>query len=104
MDYPSLRIEIMTFDTHQRLFAINSPYNYAKCHSSEGCLFSSAKTCDVECSGRFCVYIHVYQITKNQGPGLYNSLGQMDNRKYFLGLYLTWKWKEAQCFTWESKW
>ena len=39
----------MTFDTHQQLFAIISPYEYMKHHSSEGCLFSLEKTCDVQC-------------------------------------------------------
>ena len=33
-----------------------------------------------------CVYIHVYQIIKNWGPGPYNSLRHADNRKYFSGL------------------
>ena len=31
------------------------------------------------------VYIHVYWITKNWGPGPYNFLHQADNRRYFLG-------------------
>ena len=30
-----------------------------------------------------CVYIHVYEIIKNWGPGPYNSLCHADNRKYF---------------------
>ena len=30
-----------------------------------------------------CVYIHVCQIIRNQGPGPYNSLRHADNRKYF---------------------
>ena len=30
-----------------------------------------------------CVYIHVCQVIRNQGPGPYNSLRQADNRKYF---------------------
>ena len=29
------------------------------------------------------MYIHVYQIIKNRGPGPYNSLHHADNRKYF---------------------
>ena len=33
-----------------------------------------------------CVYVHVYQITKNWGPGPYNSLCHADNRRYFSGL------------------
>ena len=36
-----------------------------------------------------CVFIHVYQITKNRGPGPYNSLCHTDYRRYFLGLSLT---------------
>ena len=32
-----------------------------------------------------CVYIHVYRITKNRGPGPYNSLRHADNRRYFSG-------------------
>ena len=35
-----------------------------------------------------CVYIHLYLITKNWGPGLYNSLRHADNRRYFSGLSL----------------
>ena len=30
-----------------------------------------------------CVYIHVYRVIKNRGPGLYNSLRHADNRRYF---------------------
>ena len=45
-----------------------------------------------------CVYIHVYQITKNWGPGPYNSLRHADNRKYFLGLTLMWNRREAHMF------
>ena len=33
-----------------------------------------------------CVYIHAYQIIKDQGPGPNNSLCHADNRKYFSGL------------------
>ena len=44
------------------------------------------------------VYIHVYQITKNWGPGPYNSLCHADNRKYFLGLSLTPNRREAHMF------
>ena len=32
------------------------------------------------------VYVHVYRIIKNWGPGLFNSVRHADNRKYFLGL------------------
>ena len=42
-----------------------------------------------------CVYIHVYQIIKNQGPGPYNSLRHADNRKYFSGRSLTQNRSEA---------
>ena len=34
------------------------------------------------------MYIHVYQIMKNQGPGPYNSLHHTDNSKYFSDLSL----------------
>ena len=37
-------MEIMTFNTRWRLFAIISPYTYTQRHSSEGWLFSSEKT------------------------------------------------------------
>ena len=36
-----------------------------------------------------CVYIHVYQIVKNRGPGPHNSLRHADDRKHFSGLSLT---------------
>ena len=42
-----------------------------------------------------CVYIHVYRITKNWGPGPYNSLRHADNRRYFSGLSLTRNRREA---------
>ena len=46
-----------------------------------------------------CVYIHVYRITKNWGPGPYNSLRHADNRRYFSGLSLTWNQREAhKCY------
>ena len=45
-----------------------------------------------------CVYIHVYRITKNWGPGPYNSLHHADNRKYFSGLSLTRNRREAHMF------
>ena len=32
-----------------------------------------------------CVYIYVYQIIKNRGPGPYNSLRHANNRKNFFG-------------------
>ena len=37
------------------------------------------------------MYIHVYQIIKNRGPGPYNSLHHADNKKYFSGLSLSTK-------------
>ena len=43
------RMEILLFDTHQRLSAIISPFKFTQRHSSEGCLFMSEKTCEVEC-------------------------------------------------------
>ena len=36
-----------------------------------------------------CFYNHVFEIIKNRGPGPYNYLRQVDNRKYFSGLSLT---------------
>ena len=45
-----------------------------------------------------CVYIHVYWITKNWGPGPYNSLHHADNRRYFLGLSLMQNQREAHMF------
>ena len=42
-----------------------------------------------------CVYVHVYQITKNWAPGPYNSLYNADNKRYFSGLSLTRNWREA---------
>ena len=38
----------MTFDTRGRLSATISPFKCTQRHYSEGCLFSSGKTCDVE--------------------------------------------------------
>ena len=62
-----------------------------------------------------CVYIYVYHMMRNWGSGMYNSLHHADNRKYFLGLYLMWNWREAhmfclvkevgrisRCFCWEG--
>ena len=52
-----------------------------------------------------CMYVHVYQITKNRGPGPCNSLRHADNRKYFSGLSLTRnRGKMCTCFTWRGKW
>ena len=39
------------------------------------------------------MYIHVYQIIKNRGPGPHNSLHHPDNRKKILGLSLNMKSK-----------
>ena len=51
------------------------------------------------------MYVHVYQITKNRGPGPCNSLRHADNRKYFSGLSLTRnRGKMCTCFTWRGKW
>ena len=41
--------------------------------------------CDLVTYFRY-MYIHVNQIIKNQGPGLYNSLRHADNRQLFSGL------------------
>ena len=40
-------MEILIFDTHQRLSAIISPFKFMQHHSSEDCLFTLEKTCDV---------------------------------------------------------
>ena len=45
-----------------------------------------------------CVYIHVYQMTKNGGPGLYNSLYHADNRRYFSGLSLMQNQRKMHMF------
>ena len=39
-------MEIFIFDTHQQCSTIMFPYKFMQCHSSEGWLFSSEKTCD----------------------------------------------------------
>ena len=39
-------MDIMTFDTHQQLSAISSPYKYTQCHSSDS-LWNLEKTCDI---------------------------------------------------------
>ena len=43
------RMEILIFDTHWSLSAIISPFQFTQHHSSEGCLFTSEKTYDLEC-------------------------------------------------------
>ena len=45
-----------------------------------------------------CVYIHVYRITKNWGPGPYNSLRHADNGRYFSGLSLMQNGREVHMF------
>ena len=44
------------------------------------------------------VYIPVYEIIKNWGPGPYNSLHYADNRKYFSVFSLTQNWRDAHIF------
>ena len=44
------------------------------------------------------MYINVYQIVKNRGPGPYNSLRHADNRKYFSDLSLMRSLREAHMF------
>ena len=43
------RMEILIFDTQRSFSAIISLFQFTQGHSSEGCLFKSEKTCDVEC-------------------------------------------------------
>ena len=45
-----------------------------------------------------CVYIHVYRITKNWGPGPYNYLPHAYNRRYYSDLSLTRNRSEAHKF------
>ena len=45
-----------------------------------------------------CLYIHVYQITEDCGPGPCNSLRHSDNRRYFLSLSLTRNRREVHLF------
>ena len=45
-----------------------------------------------------CVYIQVYRITKNWGPGPYDSLHHIDNGRHFSGLSLTRNRREAHMF------
>ena len=42
-------MDILIFDTHRPLATVISPFQAMQRHSSEGCLFASEKTCDVEC-------------------------------------------------------
>ena len=44
------------------------------------------------------MYIDVYQIIKDRGPGPYNSLRHADNEKYFSVLTLTRSRREAHMF------
>ena len=61
-------------------------------------------TCDISMLTRItdwkilCVFIHVYCVTKNWGPGPYNSLHDADNRRYFWGLSLIKNWREVHMF------
>ena len=41
------RMEILIFDTRRPLSAIISPFQFTQRHSSEGCLFTSEKACDI---------------------------------------------------------
>ena len=43
------KMEILIFDTHRLLSDKISPFEFTQRHSSEGCLFTSEKACDVEC-------------------------------------------------------
>ena len=43
-----------------------------------------------------CVYIHVCQIIRNQGPGPFNLLRHAESRKYFSSLSLMQNQREAQ--------
>ena len=43
------RMEILIFDTHRPLPTIISLFQFTQRHSSEDWLFTSEKTCDVEC-------------------------------------------------------
>ena len=43
------RMDILIFDIHRPISAIISPFQFTQHHSSEGCLFTSEKTCDIEC-------------------------------------------------------
>ena len=43
------RMKILIFDTHWPLSAIISPFQFTQRHSSEGCLFTLEKICEVEC-------------------------------------------------------
>ena len=40
-------MEILIFDTQWQLSAMISPFKFIQRHSSEGCLFTSEKTCDI---------------------------------------------------------
>ena len=150
-------MEIITFDTQQRLSTIISPHKYTQRHSNEGCLSSSknlwrrlleanrrqvplksyslrvridsvdqisrnkekahkpnitSKYWPESQTGRFHVYIHVYQMIKNWKPGPINCLRHADNRKHFSGLSLTRNRREAhmaramgkiwRCSCWEK--
>ena len=40
---------ILIFDTQRSLSAIIYSFQFTQRHAQEGCLFTSGKTCDVEC-------------------------------------------------------
>ena len=40
------RTEILIFDTNRPHSVLISPFQFTQCHSSEGCLNTSEKTCD----------------------------------------------------------
>ena len=42
-------VEILIFDTHWQLAPVISPFRVTQRYSSEGCLSTSEKTCDIEC-------------------------------------------------------
>ena len=44
------------------------------------------------------MYIHVYEIIKNRGPGLFNSPCHADNIKHFMGLSLRRTQKKVHMF------
>ena len=49
------------------------------------------------------VYIHVYQIIKNWGPGLYNFLHPNDNTKMFFQISLMRNWTEVHALLGEGR-
>ena len=49
-------------DTHQRFSAIISPFKFTQRHSSEACLFSSEKTCDMSVRSQYEVLLKSYSL------------------------------------------